>query len=109
MRTQQIHHSVYVIKLDAAVLKNRKFREANPDYRPGELCLYVGMTGLTPEKRFENHKSGHKANKYVHKYGIELVPEFYEKNNPMTYKKAKDTEPDLAISLRLRGYAVWQK
>jgi len=37
---------VYVIRLDEAVLKNRRFPAANPDYREGAPCVYVGATGL---------------------------------------------------------------
>ena len=33
------------------------------------------MTGLTPEKRFENHKRGYKGNKYVERYGERLAME----------------------------------
>ena len=44
------HHSVYAIELDRAVWRNRAFRERNPGGAAGG-CLYVGVTGLTPEAR----------------------------------------------------------
>jgi len=39
------HHNVYVVYL----------KNPNGD---GKAGYYVGMTGLTPEQRFENHKAG---------------------------------------------------
>jgi hypothetical protein len=55
------HHSVYVVLLDAAAGKIRKVRAENPKRDPKKPCVYVGMTGLTPEERFTNHKTGTKA------------------------------------------------
>ncbi len=52
------HHNVYVVLLDPAVDQVRKVRAANPKRNPNQPCVYVGMTGLTPEERFENHKAG---------------------------------------------------
>ena len=51
------HHNVYVVLLDPAVGKVRKVRATNPKRDPKKPCIYVGMTGLTPEERFTNHKS----------------------------------------------------
>ena len=102
------HHHVYVVELDEAVLRERKFVLANPDRDPFLSCLYVGMTGLDPEVRFENHKRGYKANKYVQKYGLHLLPQIYEYYNPMTFQRAAAQEKQLAEELRAEGYAVWQ-
>ena len=68
----------------------------------------MGMTGLTPEKRFENHKRGYKGNKYVERYGERLAMEFLERENQMNYSEAAQEEKRLALSLRELGYAVWQ-
>ena len=103
------HHHVYVVLLNSDVLtKEKKFQEANPGCVPGWPCLYVGMTGLTPERRFENHKRGYNGNKYVERYGERLAMEFLERGNPMTYSDAAEEEKRLALSLRELGYAVWQ-
>jgi hypothetical protein len=64
--------NVYVIWLDAAVLKNHRFRAANPGYVEGSPCVYVGATGTSPEARLANHKAGYKANYYARAYGKEL-------------------------------------
>jgi ubiquitin C-terminal hydrolase len=58
--------------------------------------------------RFERHKHGVKSNKYVEKYGVRLLPQLYEVFNPMPYAAAQEMEVDLAISLREKGYGVWQ-
>jgi hypothetical protein len=88
------HHSVYVVYL----------RNPNGD---GKAGYYVGMTGLTPEERFENHKKGLKAARVVRKCGERLVPKLYAHLNPMPYEKACEMEAVLAESLRRRGYAVF--
>jgi predicted GIY-YIG superfamily endonuclease len=101
-------HYVYVIELSRAVLYERKFQKANPHYNPEMPCVYVGMTGLTPQKRFAKHKAGIKANTYAEKYGLHLLPKLYAVYNPMPYEGAREMEVDLAISLREQGYGVWQ-
>lgn len=101
-------HSVYVVRLDDAVLEDRKFRDANPDRVGGKPCVYVGMTGLTPDQRFANHKAGIQSNKYVQRYGKHLIRPLYRHLNPMPYGQAVEWEVKLAESLRRRGYAVWQ-
>lgn len=100
--------SVYVIALDPAVLDSRRFSDANPDYRPGKPCVYVGMTGKSPAERFEQHKSGYKSSRYPREYGRYIRWRLFEKFNPMTYVKAQEKEVELAKDLRARGYAVWQ-
>jgi predicted GIY-YIG superfamily endonuclease len=106
---QKAHHNVYVIELDRAVLGDKSFIRANPGFRPGSKCYYVGMTGLDPEKRFENHLAGYKANRFVRKYGSHLTPLLYEEYNPLPYEDAVEMESELARILRKRGHAVWQK
>ena len=80
----------------------------NPGYRPGKPCVYVGMTGLDPDVRFDKHKAGLQANRYVQRFGLRLLPEIYAAYNPMSYDDARDMEVELAIDLREGGYGVWQ-
>jgi hypothetical protein len=107
-RAPRYHHSVYVVLLSKDVLYEAKFRRCNPDYDLARPCVYVGMTGQSPDIRFDKHKAGLKANRYVKKYGIRLMPELYEVYNPMPYEAALDMEIELAIHLREKGYGVWQ-
>jgi hypothetical protein len=100
--------SVYVIGLDETVLQHKKFLEANPGYKPGKSCVYVGMTARTPQERFQQHKSGYKSGKFVKRYGLHLRKRLYEKYNPLTYEEAQKLEVALARKLREKGYAVWQ-
>lgn len=102
------HYSVYVIELDARVWNHARFREANPEHDITKPCVYVGMTGLPVERRFANHRRGHKGNAFVAKYGVRLLPALYARLNPMRYDLARLTEVTLAQRLRARGYAVWQ-
>ena len=105
-RQPEQHHNVYVVLLDPAVGKIRKVRAENPKRNPKKPCVYVGMTGLTPEERFANHKAGIKDAWVVKRYGIRLLPELYAHLNPMPYAAAVQMEKDLAEDLRRAGYTV---
>lgn len=88
------HHSVYVV-----YLRNPK--------GDGKAGYYVGMTGLPPEQRLQNHKLGIKSARVVKRYGERLVPKLYAHLNPMPFKKAQEMEVLLAASLQKRGYVVF--
>ena len=81
-------------------------RLANPDRDRKKPCVYVGMTELTPEERFANHKTGTKPASVVTRYGIRLLPELYEHLNPMPFEAAAQMEQDLTEDLRRAGYTV---
>lgn len=102
------HYHVYVVELSKDVLFERRFMKANPDYVTGKPCVYVGMTGLDPDLRFDKHKAGIQSNRFVREYGLRLLPRLYEVYNPMPYDGARDMEVELAIGLREEGYGVWQ-
>jgi len=95
-----------VVLLKPAVARLRKVRAENPARDPGKPCVYVGMTGLTPEERFANHKAGIKAALVVKRYGVRLLPELYAHLNPMPFDAAAQMEADLADDLRRDGYTV---
>src|SRR5437660_6134053 len=103
---KQFHHSVYVILLSGGALKDLSIRRLNPKRDPTKPCVYVGMTGLPIDHRFENHKNGYQAARLVRKYGVRLMPELFEHLNPMPYEHAVQMEKDLADDLRAQGYAV---
>ena len=105
---RQDHYHVYVIELSKDVLYEGRFKKANPDYVTGKLCVYVGMTGLDPDVRFDKHKAGIQSNRFVKQFGLRLLPELYELYNPMSYDGARDLEVELAIDFREAGYGVWQ-
>lgn len=102
------HYHVYVVELSNDVLLNPRFMRSNPDYQSGKSCVYVGMTGLDPDVRFDKHKAGIQANRYVQKFGQRLLPQLYELYNPLTYDEARSLEVELGIDLREGGFGVWQ-
>lgn len=107
-RAQRYHHHVYVVELSRDVVQEPRFKRCNPGYDPARPCVYVGMTGLDPDERFDKHKAGIKSNRFVRLYGLRLLPELYQAYNPMPYDGAREMEVELAISLREQGYGVWQ-
>ena len=75
------------------------------DYLPKLLhleCFYVGMTGIFPEERFKQHKSGYKSSYWPRKYGVRLRPDIYEKYNNFSF-------PSLALdfSFHLCAFYCW--
>ena len=88
------HYCVYVVKLEGV-----------PRGRGREV--YVGMTGLTPEARFDKHRTGYKSSRWVHKYGTRLLPELYSGLSGLSYREALLTEKSLARTLRDQGYKVY--
>ena len=101
-------YRVYVIELDPVVLTYARFRAANPAYRRGAPCVYVGSTGLTPEERFAHHKAGIKANRYARDHGLRLRRCPYTGRAPFdTRTEAETAERNLALRLRTKGYGVW--
>ena len=100
------HHSVYVILLDPTALRHPSILRLNPNRQLTKPCVYVGMTGLSVEQRFENHKKGQKSAWVVRKYGLRLMPELYAFLNPMPFEAAAQMEKDLAEDLRADGYTV---
>ena len=107
-RSRPFHHNVYVVELSRHVLGEPKFMRSNTHYLGAKPCVYVGMTGLSPDERFDKHKAGIKSNRFVRLYGLRLLPSLYEPYNPMPYAGAQEMEVELGINLREEGYGVWQ-
>ncbi len=105
-KEQKFHHSVYVVLLDDAVANHPSILRVKRTRDRLKPCVYVGMTGLPVDHRFENHKNGYKSAWVVKKYGIRLMPELYEHLNPMPFEAAAQMEIELAEDLRAQGYTV---
>ncbi len=101
------HHSLYAVELDPAVMKVRKFREKNPG-GAASGCLYVGVTGLPPETRFERHLAGTQSARFVQAHGVRLRMDLVEGFSRLPYRIAACMEPKLAAWLRAQGFGVWQ-
>jgi predicted GIY-YIG superfamily endonuclease len=108
MARRRRDYHVYVVELSDQVWNAARFRRANPNYQLGKPFVYVGMTGLDPDVRFDKHKAGIQANTYVRDHGLRLLQELYAKYNPMPYEAAVAIEVELGIALRAAGYGVWQ-
>jgi hypothetical protein len=102
------HHSVYVVELEPAASADDEFSAANPDMIAGGPCFYVGLTGLSPEHRFENHRRGRKSARIVRRFGVRLLPALYRHHNPVPFEVGRVLEPWLAARLRERRFGVWQ-
>ena len=83
-------HSVYV-----ALLEDRR--------RACRWGLYVGQTSCDPDTRFDQHKNGYKASRYVTRFGVRLLPALVEHLNPMRRWESLDLEAALAEELRRAG------
>jgi predicted GIY-YIG superfamily endonuclease len=83
-------HYVYV-----ALLEDRR--------RACRFGLYVGETSRDPDLRFDQHKAGYKASRYVTRYGVRLLPDLVEHLNPMAHWEAVDLEEALAEAFRQAG------
>jgi hypothetical protein len=105
-KDKDFHHNVYVVLLSDAVAKHPSILRLNPKRDPLKPCVYVGMTGIPVDHRFENHMNGYKSAWVVRKYGVRLMPELYEHLNPMPFEAAVQMESELAEDLRAAGYTV---
>jgi hypothetical protein len=105
-KEEDFHHNVYVVLLRDAVAKHPSILRLHPKRDPLKPCVYVGMTGIPVDHRFENHRNGYKSAWVVRKYGVRLMPELYEHLNPMPFEAAVQMETELAEDLRAAGYTV---
>ena len=99
---------LYIIELDKEVGKSVKFRKQNPNFILGSRCFYVGQSAKAPMLRFKQHKQGYKSNTFAKRFGLNLVPELYNKYNPIpTRKDAENIEAMIGKALRLKHMGVW--
>jgi hypothetical protein len=69
----------------------------------GRWGLYVGETSLDPDLRFDQHKTGYKASRYVNRFGLRLLPQLFLHFNPLRRWEAVELEPVLAEAFRAAG------
>jgi hypothetical protein len=85
---------VYLVLLDYA------------DRPQGPFGVYVGMTGLPPAERFDQHKAGIRAAGSVLKRGLELLPGPVAHLQRISRAEAARIESELAEALRAAGLLV---
>lgn len=83
-------HSVYI-----ALLEDRR--------RACRWGVYVGQTSCDPDTRFDQHKSGYKASRWVNRFGVRLLPELVDHLNPLRGWEAVELEAALAEELKRAG------
>jgi hypothetical protein len=83
-------HALYVV-----LLKDTR--------RIGRWGLYVGETSLDPDLRFDQHKTGYKASRFVNRFGVRLLPQLFTHFNPLRRWEAVELEPVLAQAFRDAG------
>ena len=71
--------------------------------RAGRWGFYVGETSRDPDLRFDQHKTGYKASRWVNRFGVRLLPEVVEHLNPLKRWEALDLEEALAEAFRKAG------
>ncbi len=69
----------------------------------GRRGLYVGETSLDPDVRFDQHKTGYKASRFVNRFGLRLLPQLFQHFNPLRRWEAVELEPALAEAFRMAG------
>ena len=98
--------SVYVVLLDENVDRLPQIRLRNPKRDLSKPCVYVGLTPLAVDRRFDFSRAVAKSEWRVQKFGIRLMPELYEHLNPASFKAAVQTARELAEDLRAKGFGV---
>ena len=83
-------HSVYI-----ALLEDRR--------RACRWGLYVGQTSSDPDLRFDQHKTGYKASRWVNRFGVRLLPDLVQHLNPLRGWESIELEAALAEEFRRAG------
>lgn len=91
-------------------MKDPAFAAKNPQWVPGMLLFYVGMTSLSSvEERFAQHLRGTKnVSRIAHQYGRRLRMDLVPIRKPTRRTWALKLEERLAKDLRARGYGAWK-
>jgi hypothetical protein len=103
---RELRYSVYVVLLDGYVGTLPQMRRRNPKRDPSKPFVYVGLTSLTVDRRFDFRIATSEAEWRLHKFGLRLMPELYDSFHPMTCNRALQTAKKLADDLRAKGFGV---
>jgi hypothetical protein len=101
-------YHIYAIRLDDAVLRRRAFLEHNPGYVAGKPCYYIGSSIHPPAVRFEKHKSGVKASRWVRDFGLWVTAGKCREVELEGRDEPARSERQYADRLRKKGYGIWQ-
>ena len=107
-RPARHHHHVYVVELEQTRVDESASARPTPTTSWASRSSTSACPRLYPDLRFDRHKAGIQANRFVFEYGLRLLPALYEVYNPMPDEAAREMEVELAIGLREAGFGVWQ-
>jgi hypothetical protein len=103
---RELRYSVYVVLLDEYVGTLPQMRRRNPKRDPSKPFVYVGLTSLPVDRRFDFRGATSEHEWRLYKFGVRLMPELYDSLPPMTCKRALQTAKKLADDLRAKGFGV---
>ena len=103
---RQLRYSIYVVLLDDYVGTLPQMRRRNPKRNLSKPYLYVGLTPLRVDRRFDFRRATPEHEWWLYKFGVRLMPELYEQLNRMTFERALQTARKLAEDLRAKGFGV---
>ena len=103
---RKLRYSVYVVLLDDYVETLPQMRRRNPTRDASKPFLYVGITSLPVDRRFDFRRATPEHEWRLHKFGVRLMPELYDSLHLMTCKGALQTAKKLADDLRVKGFGV---
>jgi hypothetical protein len=103
---RELLYSVYVVLLDEYVGTLPQMRRRNPKRSPSKPVVYVGVTSLPVNRRFDFRRAAPEQEWRLHKFGVRLMPELYDSLHPMACKRALETAKKLAEDLRAKGCGV---
>jgi len=71
--------------------------------------VYVGMTGIDPDVRFDKHKAGIQSNRYAREFGLRLLPQpLRTVITRCPNEGAREMGSGIGNRLAGSGYGVWQ-
>lgn len=104
--SREPRYSVYVVLLDGHVATLPQMRRRNPIRDPSKPYIYIGLTSLPLNRRFDYRRATPEAEWRLHKFGVRLMPELYDFLHPMSSTRALQTAKKLADDLRAKGFGV---
>ena len=103
---RELRYNVYVVLLDDYVGTLPQMRRRNPQRDPSKPFVYVGLTSLPVDRRFDFRGATSEHEWRLRKFGVRLMPELYDSLRPMTCQRALQTAKKLANELRSKGFGV---
>lgn len=100
------HYRVYVVLLDESVARLPQMRVRNPDRDPSKPYVYVGLTSLPLNRRFNFRKATPDHEWRLHRFGVRLMPELCDSMRPMPCDQALQAAKIRADDLRAKGFGV---